>query len=208
MPTTPYSRSVFINVPFDEKYRPMHDAIVFAVYDCGFMPRSAQELQDSSQVRIDKIYGLIERSKYGIHDLSRTQPSPASGLPRFNMPLELGVFLGAKRFGPRKQRSKTALVLDTTPYCYQVFCSDIAGQDIRAHAGSTTKLITAIRDWLRTAAETKGVTLPGGDLMVRRYRVFLRQLPRLCRRFQLRREALSFIDYSNIVVAWIKVNPR
>src|SRR5262249_5963635 len=29
--------------------------------------------------------------KYGIHDISRTEVTSASGLPRFNMPLELGV---------------------------------------------------------------------------------------------------------------------
>ncbi len=49
-------------------------------------------------------------------------------LPRFNMPLELGIFLGAKRFGSQKQKQKNGLILDREKYRYQSFCSDIAGQ--------------------------------------------------------------------------------
>jgi hypothetical protein len=48
---TPYSRQVFINCPFDPAYRPIRDGIVFAVFDCGFQPRSALEIEDSSEVR-------------------------------------------------------------------------------------------------------------------------------------------------------------
>jgi hypothetical protein len=199
---------VFINVPFDDDYRRLHEAIIFAVYDCGFLPRSAQEIDDSSQVRIDKICKLIGDSKYGIHDLSRTKPSPASGLPRFNMPLELGLFLGAKRYGVRKQRRKAALILDSERYRYQAYCSDIAGQDIRAHNNSTSGAITAVRDWLRASPETSGVVIPGGEFMIRRHSAFMRQLPQLCKRLHLNRDALSFIDFSNLVVAWIRVNPR
>ena len=34
-----YEISVFINCPFDNKYRPILRAIVFAIYDSGFIPR-------------------------------------------------------------------------------------------------------------------------------------------------------------------------
>ena len=57
------------------------------------------------------------------------------------MPLELGLFLGAKRFGGTDQRSKKALVLDREPYRYQTFISDIAGKDIHAHGGDVVALI-------------------------------------------------------------------
>jgi hypothetical protein len=83
-----YANSVFINCPFDAQYRPLFEAIVFGVLDCGFRPRCALEIDDASQVRIDKVFKLIAESKYGIHDISRTEITSAGALPRFNMPLE------------------------------------------------------------------------------------------------------------------------
>ena len=85
---------------------PCLNAIVFAVHDCGFMARCALEEEDTSQVRIDKIYAIIADCRYGIHDISRTELDEVSGLPRFNMPLELGIFLGAKKFGVKEQKKK------------------------------------------------------------------------------------------------------
>src|SRR2546428_8279525 len=106
-----YADSVFINCPFDDEYRPLLDAVVFAILDCGFVPRCALEVSDSGIVRLDRLVQLITASKYGIHDISRVEPSRRSGLPRFNMAFELGLFLGAKRFGRPRHRRKTALVL-------------------------------------------------------------------------------------------------
>lgn len=92
---------VFINCPFDDTYAPTFHALVFAIYACGFRARSARELDDCGQTRIDKIEAIIEESQYGIHDLSRTEPDPENHLPRFNVPLELGLFLGARRYGSK-----------------------------------------------------------------------------------------------------------
>ena len=101
-----YEYGVFVNCPFDAEYRPLFRAIVFAIHDCGFAARSALEVTDASQVRIDKISAIIASSKFGLHDISRTELDSATGLPRFNMPLELGLFLGAKRFGTGKQKAE------------------------------------------------------------------------------------------------------
>ena len=49
-----YNDNVFINCPFDPAYKPLFDATVFAVHDCGFIPRCALEEEDASQVRIEK----------------------------------------------------------------------------------------------------------------------------------------------------------
>jgi hypothetical protein len=87
-----YTNSVFLNVPFDKTYKPLFDAAVFAIYDCGFVARCAREDEDSSRIRVEKIYDLIAESKYGIHDISRVTLDSKYGLPRFNMPLELGMF--------------------------------------------------------------------------------------------------------------------
>ena len=66
-----YKNSVFLIVPFDRTYKRLLEAAVFAIYDCGFVARCAQEDEDSSGVRVEKIYDLISESKYGIHDISR-----------------------------------------------------------------------------------------------------------------------------------------
>src|SRR6266404_5075471 len=96
MPAAP-SASVFINCPFDKQYQPIFDAIVFCVVACGFEPRCTLELTDAGEVRIENIYRLIAQCNHSIHDISRTEvKGQPYKLPRFNMPLELGIFLGAK----------------------------------------------------------------------------------------------------------------
>ncbi len=116
-PGSDFETSVFVNCPFDDAYKPMFEAIVFAVFDCGYRPRCALEAYDAGEVRIEKIAALVRNCRLGVHDISRTELN-AAGLPRFNMPFELGLFLGAKRFGNAVQRRKTCLVLDREPYRY------------------------------------------------------------------------------------------
>jgi len=134
MPNRSTSRGVFVNCPFDPDYKEQFDALIFAIYDCGFYPRCAWEIADSGGVRFEKICELIQECRYGIHDLSRIEIDSTTQLPRFNMPLELGLFLGAKKFSGRTKRRKVCLVMDTERYRYRNFCSDLAGVDIEAHS--------------------------------------------------------------------------
>lgn len=202
MPASGYASNVFINCPFDAAYEPIFDALIFAVFDCGFVPRCALEIDDSSQVRIDKIFRIIEDCKFSIHDISRTEPDPSTNLPRFNMPLELGVFLGAKRFGGGRHGSKSCLILDSERYRYQAFVSDIAGQDIKAHDGSPEKAIRRVRDWLRGASNRS--TIPGGRAISRRYQLFRTDLPALCNAIKLEAEELTFNDKAVLVSSWLE----
>jgi hypothetical protein len=179
-----YDNSVFINCPYDSAYRPLFEAVVFAVYDCGFYPRSALEVEDSSQVRIEKINTIIAQCRLAIHDVSRTQTDRRTRLPRFNMPLELGIFLGAKAFGSAEQKRKAAIILDTQPYRYQRYISDIAGQDIRAHGGNPEKAIHAVRNFLATFSP-RDTVLPGGDRIIARYEQFRAELPDTCAELHL-----------------------
>jgi hypothetical protein len=201
-----YSRSVFLNVPFDRDYRPMFHAIVFAVFDCGFVARCAWESADGSQVRLEKIYELIGDCRYGVHDISRTDLDAKTGLPRFNMPLELGVFLGAKRYGKGHQREKICLILDRERHRYQRFCSDIAGQDIEAHAGEPAQAIRPVRDWLSNATSSRRSLIPGGAEIARRYAAFGELLPVLCRRRKLEPAELTFNDFAALAVEWQRSN--
>jgi hypothetical protein len=202
-----YEDSVFVNCPFDEEYEELFDAIVFAVHDCGFVARCTLEGSDSGEARIDKILAIIVKCKFGIHDISHTELSKNTKLPRFNMPLELGLFLGAKRFGPRGPRAKVCLILDRQKYRYQKFCSDIAGQDIEARDGKPQIAIKAVRNWLQTNRYGSPVTIPDGKTIFDRYRRFLLDLPELRRGVHLDRdEKLIFVDYQMLVIGWIAAN--
>ncbi len=123
-------------------------ACIFAVLGCGFALCCALQVYDSGKVRIEKIFALIESCRFGIHDISRTELDAATHLPQFNMPLELGIFLGAQRFGAGVHRRKNCLIVDRERYRYQQFISDIPGQDIAAHHNDVAALIATVRDWL------------------------------------------------------------
>lgn len=202
-----YDVSIFLNVPFDDDYKPIFEALIFAVHDCGFIARTTLEVEDATEVRIQKLYQLITESKYGIHDISRTSLDKRNHLPRFNMPLELGIFLGAKRFGASLHRNKRALILDREPYRYQKFCSDIAGQDIQAHHNQKREAIRCVRNWLHRNPEATNKILPSTDYIYDRYQKFCRQLPRLCKKMELTIKDLQFKDYTALVSGWLKYNP-
>jgi hypothetical protein len=193
-------RDVFINCPFDEQYRRLLSALLFAVHDCGFHARSALEVEDSGEVRVQKILRIIGESPYGIHDISRIET------PRFNMPLELGLFLGAKAFGGSEQQAKRCLVLDEEPYRYQKYCSDIAGQDIWAHHGKPNLAIELVRNWLSTTPAARSL-IPSGSVLAYRYRAFRAALTASCRKLQLNPRRLTFRDHRILVVAWLDEYP-
>ena len=73
MKVADYNDSVFINCPFDEEYKHMFQAIVYATYRCGFFPQSALDEDNGSDNRLDKIMRKIKDCRYGIHDLSRIE---------------------------------------------------------------------------------------------------------------------------------------
>jgi len=196
---------VFINVPFDRRYKKLFDALIFAVHECGFVARGAREQDDSSQVRLEKLLDIIGDCRFGIHDLSRVTLDSKNRLPRFNMPLELGIFLGAKRFGGSRHARKSCLILDRDQYRYQIFCSDIGGQDIRAHHNDVRSAVGAVRSWLRTAAGLNGVR--GASNMANRYVQFRLELPAICREANLEMRDLDFLDYRTLVDVWIEAHP-
>jgi hypothetical protein len=198
------SSHVFINCPFDRAYRPILNAILFAVFDLGFVARCALEEEDTGEFRLSKIERIIEECRYGINDLSAVALDAVTGLPRFNMPLELGLFFGCKRFGPPNQGKKRTLVLDADQYRYRQFISDISGQDISAHGGDPERAIRAVRDWLQAASKRKA--LAGGGEIVERYRRFQAELQAICAEEGLEADRLTFIDLSTLIADWLRTN--
>lgn len=193
------NRDVFINCPFDARYQPLFRAIVFVVIRSGFRARCALETDDGGENRFEKICMIMAECQYGIHDISRTQSDRTSRLPRFNMPLELGLFLGAKRFG--RQRAKRCIIFDTKRYRYQQFISDIAGQDIHAHDGSPDLLIRELAGWLRD--QSRDPLVPGGARMLKDFDVFRRDIPKVCRRRHLAPRELTFGDFVNMTGEYV-----
>ena len=170
------------------------------MHDAGFVARCALEVEDGSEIRLDKIRNLIAECRFSILDISRIEPDENSGLPRFNMPFEFGLAMGCKYFGGFK--SMSALVLDTERYRYQKFLSDIAGQDIRAHGGQPKRAIEHVRNWLQS--NQKRAAMPGADAIWTRYLTFRKALPALCKRAKLTQDKLTFTDFSLLVTLWIK----
>ncbi len=193
-----YNQSVFINCPFDDKFKPLFRAAVFTVLRCGYTPRSAQELEDSSEARLNKIFRIIEECRYGIHDLSRVELD--DDLPRFNMPFELGLFFGAKHYGNEEQGRKSCLIFERKAHSYERFISDIKGQDVATHENKPKELIRSIRKWLSTN-EGSG-PLPGGAALWREYGKFKKWLPNKYRELHLKDRELTWGDYVNLVYEW------
>jgi hypothetical protein len=121
------------------------------------------------------------------------------------MPLELGFFLGAKRYGSTIDRQKRCLVLDRERYRYRNFCSDIAGQDNRAHNDQPREAVRAVRDWLST--HRRAIQMPGGKAIFERYQRFRAQLDIQAADLHLDPKELTFGDYTNLVVGWLRKNP-
>ncbi|MEL7536893.1 MAG: hypothetical protein AAFZ58_07030 [Pseudomonadota bacterium] len=124
-----------------------------------------------------------------------------NGLPRFNMPLELGVFVGAKRFGDSAQKNKKTLILDREPYRYQAFVSDIAGQDIKSHDADPAQAISMVRNWLNSASGRK--TIPGGAAIKRRFDNFHDRLSEICEQAELEDHEVTYLDYCNFASDWL-----
>jgi len=95
--------------------------------------------------------------------LSRTECNSKTGLPRLNMPFELGLFFGAKEFGNTLHKRKKALVLDRVPYRYQNFLSDLNGVDPKAHENNSFSSVncrpTIIPSPKRKEIKVSGYTL-------------------------------------------------
>ena len=197
-----YAGNVFINCPFDKEYLILRNALLFAIFDCGFIPRCALEEDDSGNVRFNKIQKIIAECRFGVHDISRTELDDQTQTPRFNMPLELGVFLGAKHFGNKQQKGKVCLVLDREQYRYQAFISDIAGHDIRSHDNKPEKIIMHIRNWLNTASGRR--TIPGGRAIIARWRQFEADLPTMCEKFFIEVDELTYNDQTNFIAEWLR----
>lgn len=115
------------------------------------------------------------------------------------MPLELGLFLGAKRYGSPAQRQKMLLILDVEKFRYQRFISDLAGMDIHEHGGIADRALRQCRDWLANVSRRR---LPGAELISNSYERFREDLPALAAPFGFH-DDIPYVDYEHLVTAWL-----
>jgi hypothetical protein len=149
-----FSRNVFVNCPFDSDYLPLLRPLLFTIIYVGFVPRIATERSDSGESRIDKICALIRACQYSVHDLSRLRASQVGELSRMNMPFELGIEYGCRRFGSQRLARKKCLVLEKERHEFQKAISDLSGIDIKHHDNEPSEVVRAVRNWF---VETVGL---------------------------------------------------
>lgn len=192
---------VFINCPFDDKYKPTFNAIVYTVVRSGYRARCALETDDAAENRLGKIIKIIRECRFAVHDISRTDPDGDPPLPRFNMALELGLWMGARHLGGDEHQQKSCIVFDIERYRYQRFISDIGGQDIHAHEGQVRKLIAELSAWLRglPGGEHPG----GGEAILREYSAFEALLPALCGQRDMTVDEIQFSDFNLFVTEYV-----
>ena len=154
--------------------------------------------------RLENIVGLIRECKLGIHDLSRVG-ARMPDLPRFNMPFECGVFVGAQMFGGPAHASKAFLLLEAKAYRAQKTLSDAAGLDPRVHNNSVKRIVVCVRDFLADHINPRPL---GSDYMYSTYQSFAAAYPALARRYGHEARQLksleTFADWQWIAADWLR----
>ena len=129
--SNPSRPSVFLNLPYDRRFKSLYLAYIAGVSAFGMTPRTTLEIP-GSQRRLDRILDLIRDCPYSIHDLSRVQldrKKPAT--PRFNMPFELGLAVAYEKLGGKHKW----FVFEQVDERLEKSLSDVKGTDVYIHHG-------------------------------------------------------------------------
>jgi len=159
--------SVFLNIPYDKEFEDLYVAYIVGLTQLGL--RVNATLAVPNQGRLEAIIGLIDESNFSIHDLSRIKSS--KGIPRFNMPLELGLALYRSHATKGRHR---VYVFESKPYRTQKSTSDINGIDPQIHHGTARGVMAGLRNILRQPGDV--TTVPE---MLISFRAVQRKLPEL-----------------------------
>ena len=195
--------NIFINCPFDKSYERLFRPLIFTIQVCGFNARCAKERFDVSEIRLEKIFELIRISRFSIHDISRVEIDKNTTFPRFNIPFELGIYVGAKHFD-NVNTQRNYLVLDKNAHRFKNFISDIAGCDISGHNNRILLLIKEVRNWLFHNIDSN---IPGSDRINQHYAKFLKMLQPILKELGIKNAHLTFKEYLHIVTGWLDVYP-
>ncbi|QEC72461.1 hypothetical protein FSB73_13035 [Arachidicoccus ginsenosidivorans] len=97
----------------------------------------------------------MRESRYGIHDISLVKSQKENEYARMNMPFELGIDYGLRKFGGEKYKGKKFLILGGKKYDHLPAISDINGMDIMCHDNETLTLIQTLRKWFSSVLNIK-----------------------------------------------------
>ncbi len=167
MPRRRRIESVFLNIPYDYGFEDLYLAYVVGLTQLGLRVNATVAVPN--QGRLETIIGLIEESSFSIHDLSRIELS--KGIPRFNMPVELGLALYRSHVTRGKHR---VYVFESKTYRAQLSTSDINGIDPQIHNGTAKGVMAGLRNIFRQPGNV--TTVPE---MLISYRAVRKRLPEL-----------------------------
>lgn len=165
MPNRKRVESVFLNIPYDTGFEDLYLAYIVGLTQLGL--RINVSLAIPNQGRLNAIINLIENSDFSIHDLSRVELS--QGMPRFNMPLELGLALLHSK---RSKRPHGVYIFDRKAYQAQRSTSDVNGIDPQIHNGRPKDLMIGLRNVFRQQGDV--TTVPE---MLASYKALKKKLP-------------------------------
>jgi hypothetical protein len=146
VPPLPDPNGVFLNIPYDEEFSSLYIAYIVGLFQLDLVPHLASEIAGGKR-RLDRIFELIQSRRLSIHDLSRVEVSVApTAVPRFNMPLELGMTITWANLHPK---SHTWFVWESEPYRLQRSASDLNGTDPYIHSGTAEGVLSELRNAFR-----------------------------------------------------------
>lgn len=150
MPRSRRTESVFLNIPYDRGFEDLYLAYIVGLTQLGLRVNATVGVPN--QGRLKTIIGLIEESNFSIHDLSRIELS--KGIPRFNMPVELGLALYRSHVTRGRHR---VYVFESKPYRMQQSTSDINGIDPQIHNETAKGVMAGLRNILRQPGDVTSV---------------------------------------------------
>ncbi len=143
---------------------------MFCVVYAGLKPRLATERLEGGESRLDKIVELISSCSISVHDLSKCKSENAGDYSRMNMPFELGLDMGFRRFSGDYADQKKFIIFEKEPYDLKKALSDLAGVDVEYHKDDIQLVIKKLRDFLRVEVRCE---LPGAKKLLGEYYTFL-----------------------------------
>lgn len=144
-----FRNSVFLNFPYDEKFRDLFLAYVVGVCSFGLTPRTTLEIVGGEQ-RLLRIVSLLQSCRFSFHDLSRVELNGReSATPRFNMPFEAGLAVMYSLL--KRTPGHTFFIFEADYTRLQKSLSDLGGTDVYAHRGTGEGVLREISNALVAA---------------------------------------------------------
>jgi hypothetical protein len=152
----------------------------------GLRPRAAIEIP-GPQRRLGRIHELMASCRYSFHDLCRV--TLRGGVPRFNMPFELGLAVALAREGKHDW-----FVFESRAHRLQRSLSDLNGTDPLIHGGSPRRLLQGLASVFDRPGEPDVPLVPI-------FEILRRQAPALRRRYGSLYSAGAFVRLVTLATA-------